>query len=103
MERWRRDGVWLVRFLKRLKRELLAMLAKARLNYDPRVLNLWYGLHGKRARSMGDIATELGMVTADVWAARRAQLRYLQGENGEAAFEKAVLTVAKETKRSLPG
>jgi hypothetical protein len=54
VERWRRDGIWLVRFLKRLKQELLVILAKAEPNHDPRVLNLWYGLDGESAVNGGN-------------------------------------------------
>jgi hypothetical protein len=32
IERWRQDGIGLVRFLKRLNQELLAMLAEAELD-----------------------------------------------------------------------
>jgi hypothetical protein len=40
------------------------------------------------------------MTIAEVLAACQIQLRYLQSEDGRAAFEKVVLTAATETKES---
>jgi hypothetical protein len=100
IDRWRRDGIWLVRFLRLLQQKLSAILAEAEPDHDPQVLILWYGLDGNEARSMDTIATELNMTTADVWTTRWTQLRYLRGEEGQAAFERAVRMAAEETKYS---
>ena len=102
INRWRQDGIWLLRFLKRLHQELLTLLAKAHPDQDPQVLTLWYSLDGKESQPIETIATELKMTTADVRTARRTQLRYLRGEQGQATFERSVLTAAKSSSPSLP-
>jgi hypothetical protein len=96
--RWRQDGLWLARFLKRLERKLLMVLAGAMSAQDPRVLNLWYGLDGKGNRPIEEIAAELGMMTVEVLVAQRVLLRYLQEQAGRAELERAVLITARETK-----
>jgi hypothetical protein len=96
--RWRQDGLWLVRFLKRLERKLLMVLAEAMPAQDPRVLNLWYGLDGKGNRPIEEIAAELGIITVEVLVAQRVLLRYLQEQAGRAELERAVLITARETK-----
>jgi hypothetical protein len=100
MERWRRDIIWLVHFLKRLELKLRVMLTEAEPDQDPRILSLWYGLDGRGARLLETIVADLNMTMAEVLAGRHIQLRYLQSEDGRAAFERVVLTAATETKES---
>jgi hypothetical protein len=100
IERWRRDGIWLVHFLKRLELKLRVMLTEAEPDQDPKILSLWYGLDGRGARPLETIVADLNMTMAEVLAACQIQLRYLQREDGRAAFEKVVLTAATETKES---
>jgi hypothetical protein len=99
VSRWREDGIWLVRFLRRLEQKLQSLLAEAVPHCDCRVLSLWYGLDGQGARSPTEISAELGMATKDVLAVRLEQLRHLWRENGQAAFENTVLSAAEETER----
>ena len=73
------------------------MLAQAVPDGDPRLLSLWYGLDGHGARSAKTIAAELGMMTATVLIAHRAQLEYFQGGDGRMTLENAVLMAARET------
>lgn len=96
MERWRQDGVWLVRFLRRLKRKLHIALAAVEPGHDPQILTLWYGLDGKEGRSLGTIADEMSMTIGDVMVARQELLMHLRKENGRALLEKMIVTTAQE-------
>ena len=100
VNRWRQDGLWMVRFLKRLKSSLLVELAESVPGQGPQVLSLWYGLDGQGARSVEVIADELGMETREVLVARLNVMKHLWNEDGRAALEGMVLTAAEETQRS---
>jgi hypothetical protein len=100
VNRWRRDGLWLVRFLKRLRSSLLIELAEVIPGQGPQILSLWYGLDGQGARSVEVIADELGMETREVLGARLDALRYLWNKDGRAALERTVLAAAEETQQS---
>ena len=97
IERWREDGPWLVRFMRRLERKLLDALAEAMPGQDPRVLSLRYGLDGKGNRSLETIAAKLGVMTITALAVHIRLLTYLQSKTGRAEFERAVLLAAQET------
>jgi len=97
IERWREDGPWLVRFMRRLERKLLDALAEAIPGQDPRVLSLRYGLDGKGNRSIETIAAKLGMMAVTALAVHIRLLTYLQSKTGRADLERAVLLAAQET------
>jgi len=97
IERWREDGPWLVRFMRRLERKLLNALAEAMPGQDPRVLSLRYGLDGKGNRSIETIAAKLGMMTVAALVVHKRQLTYLQSKPGRTELERAVLLAARET------
>lgn len=97
---WRQDGLWLVRFLKRLEGKLLVLLAQVLSHHDPRVLSLWYGLDGQDARALGAVALELGMTKVEAQLAHDLQMRYLRRDEGRAALEGALLGAAQETERN---
>ena len=75
---WRQDGLWLLRFLKRLEGSLLTMLAEALPGHDPRVLTRWYGLDGRGTRPVRAIAAELESTTIETQFAHDLLLRYLR-------------------------
>lgn len=95
--RWRQDGLWLVRFLKRLEGKLLVLFSKALPGHDPRVLSLWYGLDGQRTRVTGAIAGELGITTVEAHLAHDLLPRTLRRNKGRRALEEAALAAARET------
>jgi hypothetical protein len=100
VERWRQDGLWLSRFLKRLEGKLLVLAAQAPPGHHPRVLTLRYGLDGTATLSAAGVANELGITTVEAQLAHDLLLRYLHRAEGRAALERAVLTAAKESERN---
>ena len=100
VNRWRQDGIWLLRFLRRLKQELQKALAKVKPRHNPQVLTLWYGLDGKGARSLDTIADEMRMTTQKVLGTRQELLMYLWREDGQMALEEMILATAQETEKS---
>jgi len=82
IERWRRDIIWLVHFLKRLELKLRVMLTEAEPDQDPKILSLWYGLDGRGARLLETIVADLNMTMAEVLAGRHIQLRYCNRSGG---------------------
>jgi hypothetical protein len=98
--RWKQDGRWLVRFLRRLRLKLIMQLTAAVPGQDPYVLSLWYGLDGEGLPTAEAIGAQLGMAAERVRAVRRSLLAYLRGENGRSALEKAILDAAKEIEKA---
>jgi hypothetical protein len=71
IERWRKDTVWLERFLKRLQQELNRAWAGLLSEQDLLMLSRWYGLGETRIQSLKSIAEELGITLAEAEVRQR--------------------------------
>jgi hypothetical protein len=96
IERWRKDAVWLTRFLKRLQRELNQSWAGLLSEEDLVILSRWYGLGEARVQSLEAIADELGMTLAETEVHQRKLLKFLHGTTGHATLERAIMASVRQ-------
>jgi hypothetical protein len=91
IERWRKDTVWLERFLKRLQQELNRAWAGLLSEQDLLMLSRWYGLGETRIQSLKSIADELGITLAEAEVRQRKLQKFLHGTTGRATLERAIM------------
>ncbi len=92
---WRKDTVWLEKFLSHAEQNLVVYLESVLLEHKPRILFYWYGFDNQLPQHTDVIARKFTITQLEVNDNYYVLINYLKSPNGQEILEKAVVVAAE--------